>query len=128
MISMNRNDASIAAPAFFNVQVKALPGPVAGEYTITCTPDPIQILSPTIINFQLVPPTRPGIAFTPEINKNPSNTHQLSIPTVSTDGRMLTLSDVYTRIESLNVILHVIDEDGRDIAFDPQIQNEPQQS
>ncbi|SDX58720.1 hypothetical protein SAMN04515617_10524 [Collimonas sp. OK242] len=123
---MNRNDASIAPPAFVNVQVTALPGPVAGEYTITCKPDPISILSPTIINFQLVPPTPLGIAFTPEINKHPSDTHQLSLPTVSTDGRMLTLSDVYTRVESLSVMLHVVDGDGRNIAFDPQIQNEPQ--
>lgn len=123
---MNPNETVIAPPAFINVRVTALPGPVAGEYKITCKPDPISILSPTIINFQLVPPTPQGLAFTPEINKNPSNTHQLSLPTVSADGRMLTLSDVHTRIESLDVILHVVDEDGQDIAFDPQIQNEPQ--
>jgi hypothetical protein len=123
---MSSNDSPIAPPAYINVHVTALPGRLLGGYDITCKPDPIPISSPTIINFQLIPPTHPGIVFSPKIEKNPDGTHQLSIPSVSTDGRMLTVSNVHTVMETLNVTLHVTSPDGRDIGFDPQIQNEPQ--
>ena len=113
-------------PAFINVQVTALPSGKPGKYTITCLTDPVLVSGATILNFQLIPGTPADVVFIEKISKNPRHKHQLSDPSVSTDGKMLTLSDVDTWSGSIEVTFYVTDKDKGEHGFDPQIRNEPQ--
>ena len=117
---------SFPAPAFVNVRVTVTPGSQAGQYAIACFPDPVPVTQRTVINFYMDPDSAPiDVIFTDKIIKKPDHTRQFSLPSVSTDGKMLTLSDVDTVRETVHITLHVTDKDHRKIPFDPQIVNGP---
>lgn len=112
------------APKLIKVTVTAVKT-TSESYTIVCTPEKIPVHELSIINFQLVPPTPADVQFTDIIVKHPSDLNQLSHPSVSTDGKMLTLSDVHTVQGDIEVFLHVTDAGKGHHKFDPQIRNEP---
>lgn len=92
-----------------------------------CYPDKIPSPRYSVLNFYLDPLEVPeDFIFLPKITKVPDGTRQFSQPTVSTDGKMLTISDVDNLRESVNITLYVIDKDQRVMPVDPQIVNEPQ--
>jgi len=122
---MTPETGSTLAPAFINIHVTAVELGVKGDYTIICDPENIPIKGPTILNFELVAPTPAHIHFESKIHKKPDDKHQLSNPTVSTNGKYLTLSDVYTWTGEIDVLLYVTDK-KKEHGFDPQIRNEPQ--
>jgi hypothetical protein len=113
-------------PHFIKVNVSVTPSSIDGEYDIHCHPDPVKVHHLSVINFQLCPETPEDVVFTPKIIKCPADWHQLSDPTVSTDGKMLTLSDIHSKHGGVEVFLHVIGKHRKEIKFDPQIINEPQ--
>ena len=112
-------------PAFINVLVTAVELGVKGDYSIICNPESIPIKGPTILNFELVAPTPAHVHFESKIHKKPDDKHQLSIPSVSTNGKYLTLSDIHTWHGEIDVMLYVTDK-KKEHGFDPQIRNEPQ--
>lgn len=112
-------------PNFCNVLVTAVPSSKPGIYTVTCFPEKIPVIGPTIVNFQLIAPTPADVEFLSKIGKSPSDKRQLSNPSVSTDGKMLTLSDVCTWMGEIDTTLYVTDKDKGDQGFDPQIRNDP---
>ena len=89
----------MASTAFINVQVQVekQTDPVTGNITykvVSASPQPVVIRSAgTIINYELVN-TPADILFT-GLTLSPAN-NQFSTPTISTDGRNITLSDVNT--------------------------------
>lgn len=86
--------------SFLNVQVvvEEVTDPVSGKIgykVVSATPEPVVVTQPdTIINYQLVAPSPAAAVFTGMTIDPPSK--QFSKPTVSTDGKNLTLSDVNT--------------------------------
>jgi hypothetical protein len=87
--------------AFQNVQITvekqtdSATGAVSYK-VVSATPQPVVITEPdTILNYQLVAPTPDDVVFT-GLTLTPAN-HQFSKPTISADGKNITLSDVNTQ-------------------------------
>ncbi|UGQ48902.1 hypothetical protein [Massilia endophytica] len=86
--------------SFQNVQVVVTPSrDAAGAVSYSYTTEPTKLVitqRDTIINFQLVLPTPPDVVFT-GMTLSPSS-RQFSTPTISTDGKNVTISDVNTAV------------------------------
>ena len=98
------------------------------KYVASCPQGNIEVYGLTVINFLLqdAPPdmTLKGIVFTP------GDTDQFSVPTVSTDGKMLTVIDASTTTMAVTASLKAVigfDADQKTIplSIDPQIRNQP---
>lgn len=119
--------------SFLNVQVvvEKVTDPATGTtgYRVVSTnPQPAVIINPdTILNYQLVAPSPSDAAFT-GMTINPPST-QFSTPTISTDGKNLTLSDVNTQEGNFTrTFLFNGHEEIRAMtmmARDPDIENRP---
>jgi hypothetical protein len=87
--------------AFQNVEVvvAAYTDPSTGKQgyrLVSATPQPVVITKPnTIVNFELVAPSPAEARFT-GMSISPENS-QFSKPTISTDGKNMTVSDVNTQ-------------------------------
>jgi len=122
---MKDNNGLIPPPTFINILVKAECDAGSGAWTAYCAPDPIVVTAPSILNFQLVAAPE-HVVFKDIIDKTITRVKQLSPPTVSRDGKMLTLSNMASEWVTLDVTLHLTDKDQQDLPMDPQIRNEPQ--
>lgn len=114
---------------FDNVQVIAIPekNPTTGEVTYRTTFIPESIVITTndcVINYQLISPTPDGVQFT-GMSINPKHTHQLSTPSISRSGRIMTFSDANTLKEVLHITLHFTDKDQVEFSVDPDVENDP---
>lgn len=112
---------------FINVLVTAVPDRDAGQstYKTTFRPEVVTVFQPdTVINYQLVDPTPPGVRFA-SVEITPDSS-QMSAPSISRSGKLVTFSDANTKRESLAVTLHFTDHDGVRFAVDPDIKNDPQ--
>lgn len=85
--------------------------------------DPILTAPNVILNYQIVNSYGLDIVFTGATVK-PRYNRQLSKPTVSVDGKMLTISDINTEKMTLNITLEFEGPDGV-FLHDPQVQNDP---
>jgi hypothetical protein len=118
-------------PAFINTIVIAERRPEEDgnthcrKYRVTCHPPYLVVTEPgTILNFQLITPTPEEIAFRGIEKKKPYPTRQLSDPSISVDGKQMTLSDINSIKEKIEVTLLLKDGDC-DVSYDPQVQNDP---
>jgi hypothetical protein len=118
-------------PVFLNMIVIVERRPVkdgnsnGGDFQVTCHPPYLVVTEPgSIINFQLIAPTPDTIKFSGIDKKKPNPERQLSDPSVSVDGRQMTLSDANTIKETIDVTLLFNDGDCSG-SFDPQVQNDP---
>lgn len=118
-------------PAFINTIVIAERRPDEDgnthcrKYRVTCHPPSLVVTEPgTILNFQLITPTPQEIVFRGIEKKKPNPERQLSDPSISVDGKQLTLSDANSIKEKIDVTLLFKDGD-RDVSYDPQVQNDP---
>jgi hypothetical protein len=114
---------------FINVQVIAIPqlDPTTGEvkYNTTFIPEMITVKeSDTVINYQLIAPTPVGVEIK-GLSVNPDNTHQLSKPSISESGKLVTFSDANTEKITLNITITFKDTDGVEFCVDPEVQNDP---
>lgn len=119
--------------SFLNVQVvvEEATDPVTGQkgyQVVSSTPQPVVITNAdTIINYQLVAPSPAAAVFT-GMTISPSSA-QFSNPTISTDGKNLTLSDIntlegdFTRTFSFNGQPEIRGAALR--ARDPDLENRP---
>lgn len=115
---------------FLNVQVTAIPEKTqAGEkrrYKTTFHPEKLVVTEPdTVINYQLVEPTPPDVQFRKVVIK-PGREDQLSEPTISESGKLVTFSNANTRKVTFNLTLHFKDESETEFAVDPEMENQPE--
>lgn len=126
---MSSSEPAVPKTAFENVQVVAIPNkdPVTGEivYLTTFKPEVLSVKAhDAVINYQLVAPTPEGVKFT-GLTVSPAHNEQLSEPSLSKSGLMLTFSDANTVEETLSITLHFIDKDLIEFNVDPDLDNYP---
>jgi hypothetical protein len=115
--------------AFLNVQVTAIPETNAAtgkqHYRVEFTPPSLVVTEyDTVINYQLVDPTPKGVTFK-SVTVKPGREDQLSDPTISESGKLVTFSDANTRPVNFSLTLHFKDEKGVEFNVDPEISNDP---
>lgn len=116
--------STISETKFINIQVIVMPKARPGDYDVICNPELVTVQSlDTVINYQIIDPSPEGIKFS-GVEIKPDHNHQLSQPSISVSGKLLTFSDANTIKETMNVTLRFIDNDGHNFGFDPQIANE----
>lgn len=109
-------------PAFINVIVVAMP--IDGGYQVTCIPPTVSVTEPsTLLNFQLIDPTPATVRFN-GIEQNQGTESQFSDPSISLDGKQLTLCDANSVWGGIDVTL-LFSNGGDKFKFDPQVQNTP---
>ncbi len=79
--------------------------------------------SNAILSYQLAEPTPPEIHFTGVHISGEGAVKQMSAPTISRDGRMLTLVDANTVAETMNLTFKW--RDSIEFEHDPQVSNVP---
>jgi hypothetical protein len=95
------------------------------KYQVTCHPPYLVVTQPgTILNFQLIAPTPAAVTFKGVYKHKPYPEPQLSDPSISLDGKQMTLCDANTLQEDIHVTLRLQHQE-REIDFDPQVQNDP---
>lgn len=113
---------------FINIQVIAIPkkDSQSGKVTYSTTFNPTSVIVKeidTVLNYQLISPTPSGVRFSKvKINQK---TTQLSEPSISLSGKLITFSDANTTKETISLTFHFIDNDGVEFLVDPDIDNEP---
>ncbi|MBI3731548.1 MAG: hypothetical protein HY254_24885 [Burkholderiales bacterium] len=119
--------APIFVPVDVIVMINAKPyqGPNTtsdGRFTVVCHPPAVK--SPpgdSVINYRLVSPTPPGIVFLGIDKSRPYALNQLSTPSISADGKMMTLSNRNTVEEVILVMLRFRDDTIS--IYDPEVTN-----
>src|SRR5471030_2990721 len=116
-------------PHFHNIKVKIKFMPdgngntADNRYKVKGKPSHIPVHhGDAVLNYQLVSAPK-GIVFDgfDKISSNPG--HQLSKPSISADGKMMTFSDRNSENEAILIILKF--RDNSVILFDPEVTNEP---
>lgn len=116
------------ATNFLNVQVTAIPildenGKV--HYETTFSPETLSVTAPdTVINYQLIYPTPEDVVFK-SLSVSPESNNQLSTPTVSVSGKLITFSDANTVRMKFKIKLKFTDKDNLESVVDPELDNDP---
>lgn len=117
--------AAISVTPFINVLVwvKLLENGV--DYHVRCEPHVPNVLQKdTVINYQIVDTYGQDIVFS-GLDVTPKDLNQISIPSISTSGKLLTVSDANTYKGWLSLYLEFTDKSlGRSFKHDPQVHNE----
>ena len=93
-----------------------------GRFTVVCHPPVVTSpLGDSVINYRLVSPTPPGIVFLGIDKSRPYTLNQLSTPSISADGKMMTLSNRNTVDEVILVMLRFRDDTIS--IYDPEVTN-----
>ena len=115
---------AIAATPFINVLVwvKSLGD---GKYDVRCEPHALKVMqADTVINYQIVETYGQDIIFS-GLDVTPKDIHQISDPSISKSGKLLTVSDANTYDGWLSLFLEFTDKTlGRSFKHDPQVRNE----
>lgn len=125
---MSSKDLPIPATEFHNVQVTAIPSidPETGQtnYSTTFNPESITVTTnDAVLNYQLIPPTPNDVQF--KDVKFKQKTSQLSEPSISLSGKIVTFSDANTSKEDISITFHFIDKDNNEFFVDPIVENDP---
>lgn len=125
---MSNNESPPPASEFHNIQVVATPtiDPASGKIAYTTTFDPPSVTITThdaVLNYQLISPTPEGVQF--KDVKVKQKVDQLSTPSISLSGKIVTFSDENTSQEDIHVTFYFSDKDGVEFLVDPIIENEP---
>jgi hypothetical protein len=119
----------IASTPFLNVSIKVRPGSTQGSYKVETAPKKICVTqSDSVINYQIVDTGEYEISFN---KKNPMTVlpainDQLSLPSVSVSGKILTLNDANSSKMNLAITLNFVDEAGVEFSHDPEVENDPE--
>lgn len=123
-----KQETTTSAPEFDNIQVVAIPytdseGNV--KYRTTFNPEIAEVTTfDTVLNYQLVSPTPEGVKFS-KVSISPEHNDQLSTPSISISGKMVTLNDANTVKETISITFHFTDKDGIEFQVDPEVDNTP---
>lgn len=125
---MSALKTDIAPTDFKNVQVTAIPvvDPKTGNvtYNTTFSQNKLTITQPdTVINYQLINPTPADVIF--KSVKIKQHTDQLSPPSISLSGKLVTFSDQNSVKETISLTFYFTDKDGVEFNVDPDLENEP---
>ena len=119
-----------AIPEFFNTTITVLRtadgsgNACDGKYNVVYgNPKVTDRSANAIFNYQLADPTPKEIRFTGMRVEGETGTHQLSEPTISVDGRMITFSDANTETVLMNLTFKW--RDCIEFEHDPQVGNIP---
>jgi hypothetical protein len=118
-----------ASTPFINVSVKVRPGGAPGNYKVETAPAVLCIKQPdTVINYQIVDSGDYKILFNKKnpMTVVPADNDQLSLPSVSQSGRLLTFNDANSSKMTLNISLNFVDQDGIEFSHDPEVDNDPE--
>lgn len=131
MSSPNANTQNFSQPPeFHNITVVVEPAPAGGgnagggKWKVSCNPYSVPVHSgDAILNYQLVSPTPSGIVFAGYDACAPLPGRQLSRPSISLDGKMMTFSDLNSKGETIMITLRF--KDIMEILYDPEVPNDP---
>lgn len=110
---------------FVNVQVWVKKKADGSGYDVRCEPSvPKVVQKDTVINYQIVDTFGEDIVFS-GLEVTPKDLNQISAPSISASGKLLTVSDANTHCCWLNLNLEFTDK-TLSLAFmhDPQIRND----
>ena len=114
--------------SFLNVQVTvSVDKDQAGKthYKTSFTPERLVVTEyDTVINYQIVDPTPAGIRFK-SMTVKPAGENQLSDPSISESGKLLTFSNANTKKVDFHLTLHFKGDAEVQFAVDPEMSNEP---
>ena len=122
--------------SFIDVLVTVTPGAEPGTFNYVTDPAAPVITQPdTVINYQIFESGGHDIVFT-GMTVEPADNGQLSVPSLSVSGKLLTLSDANTEKVTMTIQLQFSEKGGAAksiaasrLAFkaenDPQVQNDP---
>ncbi|HEY0585231.1 MAG TPA: hypothetical protein VGD52_03790 [Pseudoduganella sp.] len=90
-------------PGVIHVKVTVTKDTVSGTYEASYDPKVIQVFEEnTILNFRLVAPTPDDIVIR-SVSITPEDQSQLSAPSISKNGKQMTLSDINTLRQTFNL-------------------------
>lgn len=118
----------VASTSFINVSIKVRPGNTPNTYKVETAPAILRVTeADTVINYQIVDSGDYNIVFNKKnpVTVIPADNKQLSSPSVSVSGKILTLSDANTDEMLLNLTLNFVDEKGVEFNHDPEVENTP---
>lgn len=111
---------------FINIQVWVKKNKNGDGYDVRCEPTvPKVVQKDTVINYQIVDTYGEDIVFSGVV-VTPEGLNQISEPSISQSGKLLTVSDANTHCCWLNLDLEFTNKTlGLSFAHDPQVRNEP---
>ena len=94
-------------------------------YEVRCEPSAVKVMQhDTVLNYQIVETYGQDIVFS-GLQVVPEDLNQISNPSISQSGKLLTISDANTQCCSLSLLLEFTDKSDRvSFSHDPQVQNE----
>jgi hypothetical protein len=113
---------------FLNVQVtvtQKIDSEGKTSYDTTFDPPSLTVKArDSVINYQIVESTPAGIIFS-DVSIKPDHENQLSTPSISRSGRLVTFSDENSVKMTLNLTFRFKDPNGVEFLVDPELDNEP---
>lgn len=118
-----------AITPFINVLVWVRRKDSGDGYTVRCEPvAPSIVQNDTVINYQIADTYGQDIIFS-GLDVNPPDVNQISSPSISVSGKLLTVSDANTYKGWLSLYLEFHDRSaGIKFKHDPQVRNDPEDS
>lgn len=116
---------AIAPTPFINVMVWVKLLDNDDGYEVRCEPHALKVVqADTVINYQIVNTYGQDIIFS-GLDVTPKDVNQISSPSISKSGKLLTVSDANTYNGWLNLFLEFTDRTlSRSFKHDPQVRNE----
>lgn len=112
---------------FINVQVWVKKNTDQTGYDVRCEPNvPMVLQKDTVINYQIVDTYGDDIVFS-GLEVTPDGLNQISVPSISESGKLLTVSDANTQCCRISLLLEFTDKSiSHSFKHDPQVQNDTQ--
>ena len=117
----------VSITPFINVLVWVKRKDDQSGYDVTCQPAiPLVAQPDTVINYQIVDTYGQDIIFS-GLDVTPSDVNQISLPSISVSGKLLTVNDANTYKGWLSLFLEFNDlSAGIRFKHDPQVRNDPE--
>lgn len=111
---------------FINVQVWVKKKNDEEGYEVRCEPSvPKVVQKDTVINYQIVDTYGQDIVFS-GLEVTPADLNQISTPSISQSGKLLTVSDANTHCCWISLNLEFTNRTlGHSFSHDPQVRNDP---
>lgn len=120
--------AAISITPFINVLVWVKKKENEDGYDVFCEPKaPRVVQKDTVINYQIADTFGQDIVFS-GLDVTPKDVNQISTPSISQSGKLLTVNDANTYNGWLNLFLEFTDKSlGRTFIHDPQVRNDSEE-
>jgi hypothetical protein len=117
----------VAITPFINVLVRVKLNKEKSGYDVHCEPEaPLILQKDTVINYQITDTGGQDIVFS-GLDVTPPDLKQISTPSISFSGKLLTVNDANTYKGWLSLFLEFTDRTAKTtFKHDPQVRNEPE--